>query len=110
MIRLHTRGVCCSQTHQVRSGLDFLGSLSTRSVTILFLSSDGSEMSHSACTGSVSSDVLSRPHISSFLVVETTAGLGILSVLLMEVGSSTESTDTMRVCMLLTCRWSSSSL
>ena len=92
------------------SGLDFLGSLSTRSVTILFLSCDVSEGSHSACSGSVSSDVLSGPRISSFLVVEAATGLGVLSVLFMEVGSSTESTDTMRVCMLLTRCWRTSSL
>merc|ERR1719329_306601 len=54
-------------------------------------------MSHSACSSSVSSDVLSGPCISSFFVV------------LMEVGSSTESTDTMRVCMLLTRCWRTSS-
>jgi len=67
-------------------------------------------MSHSSSSFGVSSLGFGGPVISSLLGVETTTSYGILSLLLMEVRSSTKSTDTMRVSMFLTSGWSTSSL
>jgi len=69
-----------------------------------------SELSDSTGSGSVSSDVLDGPIVSSLLGVETTAGLGILSLLEMEVGSSRVSGDGMRMAILLSVGWGSSGL
>jgi hypothetical protein len=71
-----------------RSCLHLLGGLGSGSVSVLLLSVDVSEGSASTGSGSVSSDVLHRPVVSSLLGVEASTGLGILSLLEMEVGSS----------------------
>jgi hypothetical protein len=67
-------------------------------------------VSASAGTLSVSSLGLDGPIVSSLLSVETTTGLSVLSVLLMEVRPTGEPTDHMRVRMLLTSRRSTPSL
>ena len=78
------------------------------SVAVLLTSGHMTEVSHSASARRVSSLSLGRPVISSLLGVEPTARLGVLSLLLVEVRSSGESTDAMRVHMLLTSRRSTS--
>lgn len=80
------------------------------SVAVLLLSVHVSEMSASAGSSSVSSDVLHRPVVSSLLGVEASTGLGILSLLEMEVGSSRVSGDGMRMIILLSVGWGSSRL
>jgi hypothetical protein len=92
------------------SCLHFLGGLSSASVSVLLSSVDSLDVSASTGSGSVSSDVLDGPVVSSLLGVETTAGLGILSLLEMEVGSSRESGDGMRMAILLSVGWSTSRL
>lgn len=82
--------------------------MSSGSVSVLLLSLNVSEGSHSTGAGSVSSDVLDGPVVSSLLGVETTAGLGILSLLEMEVGSSRVSGDGVRMAILFTVGWSTS--
>ena len=104
------RGCCCLGALDGCSlrGLDLLGGLHAVSVAILFLSGDVTEVSHSAGASGVSSLGLDRPVISSLLGVEAATRLGVLSLLLVEVGSSGESTDAVRVHVLLTSCWSSS--
>lgn len=89
-------------------GLNLLGGLHAVSVAILLLSDSVAQVSHSASASGVSSLGLHGPVISSLLGVEAATRLGILSLLLVEVGSSGESTDAMGVHVLLTSCWSSS--
>lgn len=84
--------------------------MGSASVPVLFLSVDVSEGSASAGSGSVSSDVLHRPVVSSLLGVEATTGLGILSLLEVEVRSSRVSGDGVRMAILLSVSWGSSCL
>jgi hypothetical protein len=56
------------------SCLDFLGGLSSGSVSVLLLSVDVLDVSASTSSGCVSSDVLDGPVISSLLGMETTTG------------------------------------
>ena len=96
------------------AGCSLLGdnslSLSSGSVAVLLLSLDVLDESASSSSGSVSSNRLDRPHISSLLSVESTSSRGILLLLLVEVRLSTESTDDMRMIILLTCCWGTSRL
>ena len=84
--------------------------MGSASVSVLLLSVDVSEGSASASSGSVSSDVLHRPVVSSLLGVEAATSLGILSLLEMEVRSSRVSGDGMRMAILLSVGWGSSCL
>jgi len=76
--------------------------LSSGSVPVLLFSVDVFDISASTSSGSVSSDVLHGPIVSSLLGMETTTGLGILSLLEMEIRFSRVSGDSMRMAILLT--------
>ena len=89
-------------------GLDLLRCLHAMSVAVLLASGNVAEVSHSTSASSVSSLGLGGPIVSSLLGVEAATRLGVLSLLLVEVRSSGESTDAMRVHMLLTSRRSTS--
>ena len=78
------------------------------SIAVLLTSGSVSKVSHSAAAGRVSSQGLSGPVISSLFGMEATATLSILPLLLVEVGSSSVSTDAMGMYVLLTSRWSTS--
>ena len=65
------------------------------SIAVLLTSRDVAKISHSTGASGVSSLGLGGPVISSLLGVEASATLSVLSLLLMEVGSSGESTDAM---------------
>ena len=82
--------------------------MGSASVSVLLLSVDVSEGSASAGSGSGSSDLLHGPVVSSLLGVEASTGLGILSLLEMEVGSSRVSGDGVRMAILFTVGWSTS--
>ena len=84
--------------------------MGTGSVSVLLLSGDVLDGSASTGSGSGSSDLLGGPIVSSLLGVETTAGLGILSLLEMEVGSTSVSGDGVRMAILLSVGWGSSRL
>ena len=84
--------------------------MGSASPAILLSSVDVLKTSHSAGSSSVSSNSLDGPGVSSLLVVEATTGLGVLSLLEMIVGSSSESGHSMGVSMLQTCCWGSSCL
>lgn len=101
-------GCCCFDDGSSLRGLDLLGSLHAVSVAILLLSDSVAQVSHSASASGVSSLGLHGPVISSLLGVEAATILRVLSLLLVEVGSSGESTDAMGVHVLLTSCWSSS--
>ena len=90
-------------------GLHLLG-LGSASESVLLSSLDFLEVSSSAGSGLVSSDGLDGPVVSSSLGMGATSGLGILLVLLVEVGSSGESTDHVRVSSSLSCCGGSSRL
>jgi hypothetical protein len=107
---MDSRAVYKRECLSTRSCLDLLGGLSSASPAILLFSGDVSESSHSTGSGGISSKSLGRPIISSLLGVETTTGLGVLSLLEMEVRSSSESGDSMRMSMLQTCCWGTSCL
>ena len=98
-------------THSWRSlaGLNLLGSLHSVPVAILLSSGNVSNVSASSSSSVISSLSLGGPVISSLLGVESTATLGILSILLVEIRSSSVSTHTMGVSVLLTSRWGTSS-
>ena len=87
---------------------NLLGSLSSMSVSVLLSSVNVSEGSHSTSSGSVSSNGFCGPTVSSLLGA-TSKGCG-LSLLQMEVGFSTDSTDSVGVSMFFTSCWSSSCL
>ena len=93
-----------------RSCLHFLGGLGTGSVAVLLLSLNVLDVSASTSAGSRPSDGLDGPGVSSLLGVETTAGGGVLSLLEVEVGLSRVSGDGVRMAVLLTVGWSTSSL
>ena len=78
------------------------------SIAVLLTSGHVAKVSHSAGAGCVSSLGLSGPVISSLFGMEATATLSILPLLLVEVGSSSVSTDAMGMHVLLTSRWSTS--
>ena len=78
------------------------------SIAVLLASVHVAKGSHSSGAGSVSSLGLGRPVISSLLGVEATAALSVLPLLLVEVGSSSVSTDAMGMHVLLTSRRSTS--
>lgn len=103
-----TRGLLLFSSGCSLRGLDLLGSLHAVSVAILLLSGSVTEVSQSAGASGVSSLGLHGPVISSLLGVESAAALCVLSLLLVEVGPSGESTDAMGVHVLLTSCWSSS--
>lgn len=67
-------------------------------------------VSAAAGASGVSSLGLGGPVVSSLLGMEATAGLSVLSILLVEVRPTGEPTDHMRVRMLLTSRRSTPSL
>ena len=92
------------------SCLDFLGGLSSGSISVLLFSVDVFDISASTGSGSVSSNVLDGPIVSSLLGVETTSSLGILSLLEMEVRFTRVSGDSMRMAILLTVGGGSSRL
>ena len=69
-----------------------------------------SQVSASTSASGVSAQGFGAPVVSSLLGVETTSGLSILSLLLVEVRSASESGNHMGVRMLLTSRRSTSSL
>ena len=91
-------------------GLDLLLSLASGSPSVLLTSGDGLKVSATTSSGGVSPLGLGGPVISSLLGVETTTRLGVLSLLLVEVGSSSESGNAMGMSVLLTSRRSTSSL
>ena len=66
-------------------------------------------MSHAARAGRVSSLGLLTPVVSALLLVETAAGLRVLSLLLVEVGPARETGNHMRMGVLLTSRRSTPS-
>ena len=74
------------------------------SVTVLLSSLDMLEGSHSSSSGSVSSDGFGGPHVSSLCGTTSTSSFnGRVSLLLeMEVGLSSNSTDSVGVAILLT--------
>ena len=91
--------LCIGRTSSA-GGLNLLGGLGSGSESVLEFSIDGLEISHSSGSGSLSSDGLGGPVVSSSLGVFTTSGLSVLLVLLVEVGSSRESADHMGVSSL----------
>ena len=78
------------------------------SIAVLLASGNVAEVSHSTGASSISSLGLGGPVISSLFGMEATATLGILPLLLVEVGSSGVSTDAMSMHVLLTSRRSTS--
>jgi len=78
------------------------------SVSVLLSSVDVSEASHSAGSSGVSADGFDGPGVSS--LSGSTSDGGRLSLLKVEVGLARHSRDGVRVGMLLTSCWSSSSL
>ena len=78
------------------------------SIAVLLTSGHVAKVSHSAGASCVSSLGLSGPVISSLFGMEAAATLSILPLLLVEVGSSSVSTDAMGMHVLLTSRWSTS--
>ena len=78
------------------------------SIAVLLTSGHVAKIPHSTGASGVSSLGLGRPVISSLLGVEAAATLSILPLLLVEVGSSSVSTDAMGMHVLLTSRRSTS--
>ena len=78
------------------------------SIAVLLPSGYVAKRPHSTSASSVSSLGLGGPVISSLFGVEAAATLSILPLLLVEVGSSSVSTDAMGMHVLLTSRWSTS--
>lgn len=91
-------------------GLNLLGGLAAGAVAVLLLPGDVADVSAAAGALSVSSLGLGAPVISSLLGVDTASGLGVSSLLLVEIGSSGEPGNHMGVRVLLTSRRSTSSL
>ena len=80
---------------------DHFGGLGSTSVTILLLSGNVLDVSASSSSFLGSSDGFKRPVISSLLGMNTSAGNSVSLLLLMEVRSSGESTNVVRMIVLL---------
>ena len=90
--------------------LDLLLGSAAGSITVLLSSGNVPDVSATTSALGVSSLGLGAPVISSLLSMESATGLGVLSLLLVEVRPTSEPTDHMRVRMLLTSRRGTSSL